>query len=106
PSSGPVSGLQLPLPAGTDARFLASFGEYERLELVAHGGMGVVYRAWHPQLKRVEAVKLIRSRHVASPADLARFRLEVEAGAALDHPNILPVSRPGQLDRPPYLATK
>jgi len=68
--------------------------------------MGVVYRAWHPRLKRLEAVKLIRSRHVASPADLARFRLEVEAGAALDHPNIVPVYGAGEVDGQPYLAMK
>src|SRR5262249_45622187 len=106
PSSGSVSGLLLPLPAGADTRFLASFGEYERLELVAHGGMGVVYRAWHPRLKRVEAVKLIRSSHVASPADLARFRLEVEAGGAPHTPNSTAVYGAGEVDGQPYLAMK
>jgi len=106
PSSEPVSGARSPPSAEAGARFLATFGEYERLELVAEGGMGVVYRAWHPQLQRFEAVKLIRAGQLAGAADLARFQLEVEAGAALDHPNIVPVRGAGQVDGQPYLAMK
>jgi ABC-type amino acid transport substrate-binding protein len=85
---------------------LSAFGEYERLELPEAGGMGVVYRAYHRRLKRVEAVKVIRAGHLAGPQELARFRSEAEKMAALAHPNIVPVYYAGEVDGQPYLAMK
>jgi serine/threonine-protein kinase len=88
------------------ARSLPVFGEYERLELTGRGGMGVVYKAWHPRLNRWEAVKLIRAGELAGPTDLARFRLEAEAAATLDHANIVPVHDAGEVNGQPYLAMR
>src|SRR5947199_8615823 len=66
-------------------------GNYEILEQIGCGGMGVIYRARHRHSRRIVAVKRVLSYRADSHGALQRFRREAQAVASLDHPNILPI---------------
>ncbi len=79
-------------------------GEFEVLERIASGGMGVVYRARQPSLGRDVALKLIRPELMSSPSAKARFRREATAAARLQHPGVAPIHAIGEADGVPYFA--
>ena len=85
--------------AGDRLRYI---GEYEILEEIARGGMGIVFKARQQKLKRVVALKMILSGQLANAGDVERFHREARAAGQLNHRNIVAIHEIGQHDGDHY----
>jgi Tol biopolymer transport system component len=88
------------LPPGT------KLGPYEVVSTVGAGGMGEVYRAKDPRLKRDVAIKVLPSSFSQDADRLRRFEQEAQAAGALNHPNITAVYELGSHEGSPYIVTE
>lgn len=85
-------------------QFPRRLGDYDLVEIIGHGGAGVVYKARHRTLNRNVAIKMLRSGTLASQAELKRFQAEAQAVAHLHHPNLVPIFEIGESDGQVFLS--
>ena len=100
--SGAASSMRAEAAIGDDERHL--LGDYELLERLGEGGMGVVWLAFQRSLERFVAVKLLRPELAGDQTAVARFRREVRALSRCDHPNVVKILATGQSDGRSYFA--
>jgi serine/threonine protein kinase len=98
----PVPGFT-PKPLDPLDANLRQFSGYEIHEILGHGGMGIVYKAWDRCLNRPVALKMLLAGDYARPEDLVRFRRGAEVEAALRHANIVQIYDIGNVNRRPYI---
>ena len=76
---------------------------FEIQDLIGKGGMGIVYRAYHPDLELYAAVKIMRPELAKQPGFYERFLQEARTAARLGHPNIVDVINFGTFHDSYYL---
>lgn len=79
-------------------------GPYQLLERIGQGGMGAVYRALHPSLGKVVALKVLAANRHGDPLVRERFQREMKAVGKLDHPHLIRAFDAGEADGAQYLA--
>ena len=99
----PPTSLPSETPRGPGGSLPRQFGDFELLEEIARGAMGVVYRARQISLDRIVAIKLLLNEWFASEESSQRFRIEARASSGLQHPSIVPMHEIGDHEGQHYL---
>lgn len=94
----------MPPTAGAARAPARRFGNYDLVDTIAKGGMGIVYKAKHIKLNRIVALKMILSGKFADDFEVQRFYLEAEAAAKLRHPNIVGIHDIGECEGQHYFS--
>jgi WD40 repeat protein len=100
----PQDDLPATEPAASSLSGAPSLPDYEVLEVLGKGGMGVVYKARHRALDRLVALKVVRGEAAPSDEERARFLREARATARLNHPNLVQLYEVGETAAGPYFA--
>lgn len=93
-----------PAFAGAAAVRDCQIGEYEILEVLDRGGMGIVYKARQKKLRRIVALKMIQQGQFRSPEVRRRFQNEAETAARLRHPNLVAIHEVGEHKGIPFFS--
>jgi hypothetical protein len=101
PVAGAANDARRDAPTLPGTAPLPAIPDYELLRELGRGGMGVVYLARHLPLKRLVALKMLPTTS-ATPDQLARFRIEAEALARMQHPNVVPIYDVGEFQGHPF----
>src|SRR5262245_20280738 len=100
--------LRVPAGSGHSANhnqgIIRAFGDYELLEEIATGGMGIVYKSHQISLNRIVAIKMILKGKLANEADVRRFQTEAEAAAGLQHQAIVAIHEVGMHEGQHYFS--
>ena len=83
-----------------------TLGHYRLDERIGEGGMGEVWRAWDPPLRRHVAIKVLPAQYSSDPDRLRRFEQEAQAAGMLNHPNVLAIYAVGEQEHSLYLVSE
>lgn len=101
---GPVEFALDFLEASDNPAMIGRLGEYEILELIGRGGMGVVLKGYQRELNRYVAIKVMAPHYASSAAARKRFAREAQAAAAVVHPHVVSIHSVNANAKLPYLA--
>ncbi|GAG05094.1 unnamed protein product, partial [marine sediment metagenome] len=101
--SGAAEGIAGFLTPCNKPGYIGSFGPYDVIEVVGHGGMGVVLKARDPVLNRIVAVKVLLPAMASSAVARKRFLREARAAAAVTHDHVVTIHAVDEADGLPYL---
>lgn len=82
---------------------IGQLAQYEILEIIGTGGMGIVLKAWDPSLRRIVAIKVLASHLASSATARRRFVREAQAAAAVSHDHVVPIHAVEAESEPPFL---